>query len=151
MSLEYGIITNGMTEKELVKAINCRLTEFFAGNQKYDIYKNHKLGKDKTGHASHGKSYREDAIEWDYPFDYGYFNKPFGVYVQLYPNTNEQGAQKFKMEGVTWNLFINAVLHYDDCTEKTPSEIVDFANFILNGIPCETVLIYEYAKLEERF
>ena len=142
MSFEYGIITENATEKDLVKAIDKCLDEFFSGKPGYEHYKKHQLRKHKN---SGGVSYREDAIPWDYEYQYDYFNKPFGVFVELYPNTNDSGGKKFKVDGVTWNLFINAVLNYD------PSEIAELANFILNGIPYKTVLIAEYAEGEERF
>lgn len=149
MALEYGIIMENGTEKELVKAINKCLDEFFAAKPGYEHYKNHRLSKKKKN--SGGVSAREDAIAWDYEYQYEYFNKPFGVYVELYPNTGDSGNQKFKIDGVAWNLFINAVLHYENCKEKTPIEIAEFAKFLLNGIPYGSVLIAEYDKGEERF
>lgn len=148
MSLEYGIMTENISEKDLVKVIDKRLSDFFTGKAEYDIYKKHCLNKHKN---SGGISFREDAVAWDYEYQYDYSNKPFGVFVELYPNTNDSGDQKFKIEGVTWNLFINQMLHYNNCKDKTPIEIIEFAEFILSEIPCKTVLIAEYGKGEERF
>lgn len=148
MSLEYGIVTENDTEKELVKAIDKCIDEFFAARPGYEHYKSHRLRKSKN---DGGVSYRADAIPWDYEYQYEYFNKPFGVFVELYPNTNNEGGQKFKIDGVKWNLFINAVWYPENCKDKTPPEIVELADFILNGISYKTVLIAEYAEGEVRF
>ena len=148
MALEYGLMTGDMKEKELVSAINARLAKFFTGKPKYDIYKSHSLCKMKY---DGGKSYREDAIPWEHEYYYHYFNKPYGAVIQLYPNVNGAGGRKFDKDGVIWNFYINGVLHFDDIKAKTPPQTASLARFILEGLPCGNVLIYEYGKNEERF
>ncbi len=155
MAVEYGIITKDRKEKELVNALNKCLTTFFHGRQNYDIYKNHKLAKHKN---RGGVSFDEDKIEWDYEYQYDYFNKPFGVYVELYPNTNEEGACKFSAEGVTWNLYIEEIsfeqepemFMWEGKPCKKHPALAHLVPFLLQGIPFESVLIKEYGEGEER-
>ncbi len=155
MAVEYGIITKDMKEKDLVKAISKQLELFFTGKSKYDIYKNHNLTKRRN---SGGISFDSKKIKWDYEYSYDYFNKPFGVFIELYPNTNSKGESKFQVEGVTWNLFVNDIVWsvnsgtflWDGMPcEKHPA-ISRLVPFILEGISCESVLIKEYEQNEER-
>ena len=55
---------------------------FFTGKSKYDIYTNHNLTKHKN---RGGISFNPEKIDWDYDYQYDYFNKPFGVSIELYP------------------------------------------------------------------
>ena len=68
--------------QELVKAISKQLGIFFTGKSKYDIYTNHNLTKHKN---RGGISFNPEKIDWDYDYQYDYFNKPFGVSIELYP------------------------------------------------------------------
>ena len=155
MAVEYGFITKDIKENDLVKIISKQLELFFAGKSKYDIYKNHNLIKHKN---SDGDSFNPDKIEWNYEYSYEYFNKPFGVFLELYPNTNSEGGMKFKEEGVVWNLYVNDIVWSENSgtflwdgkpCDKHPA-ISKLIPFILEGIPCEAVLIKEYEENEER-
>ena len=148
MSAEYGLITGGMSEKQLVAAISKLLEEYFRGrkeNAQYDIYKYHKLSKHKN---RGGISYNPDRIEWDYEYCYDYFNKPFRVSIELYPNTNAEGGRKFQLDGVVWNMYFNAAAF--GAVSDNKAAVKDFLPYLLENMPCDTVLIKEYAKGEDR-
>ena len=70
--------------------------------------------------------------------------------------TNSEGGMKFKEEGVVWNLYVNDIVWSENSgtflwdgkpCDKHPA-ISKLIPFILEGIPCEAVLIKEY---EENF
>lgn len=155
MAKEYGVITNEMTEKQLVTIISKRIEDFFRENatkspedeEAYTRYANHKLRKHKN---PGGESYNPEAIEWDYEYQYDYFNKAYGAYLELYPNTNKNGDCKYKIDGVEWNLYVNGIFWETWKEGMVHPTITKLLPFVLEGIPCEKVLIREYAHLEDR-
>lgn len=82
-----------------------------------------------------------------------YIEATYGVYLELYPNTNSEGIQKFKVDGVTWNLLIletgNYVKHNTVIHNNNP-DIDRLRNFMLEGLPFEAVVVYEYKENEDR-
>ena len=150
MSVEYGLITGEMKEKDIMAAISKLLEEYFRGrkeNAQYDVYKNHKLSKHKN---MGGISYNPERIEWDYEYSYDYFNKPCGILIEIYPNTNDKGERKFKLDGVVWNMYFNGAAFGARVENSNSKPVVDFLRFLLEKLPCETVLIKEYAQGEDR-
>ncbi|MBQ4166555.1 MAG: hypothetical protein IJD85_09550 [Oscillospiraceae bacterium] len=150
MSVEYGLITGEMKEKDIMAAISKLLEEYFRGrkeNVQYDVYKNHKLMKHKN---RGGISFNLDKIEWDYEYSYDYYNNPLGVLIEIYPNTNDEGARKFKIDGVMWNMYFNGAAFGTKAKNSTSKPVVDFLHFLLENMSCETVLIKEYAQGEDR-
>lgn len=155
MASEYGIITENISESKLIGMINKRLESFFKGDPQFDIYTNYKLKKRKN---LGGISLNPDRIPWDYEYQYNFSHKTFGAYIELYPNTDNSGKCKFNIEGVTWNLYITEnpltssgdPFAYKDISYKDHRTISVLLPYILEGISCETVLIKEYSKNEER-
>lgn len=150
MSAEYGLITGDMKEKDVMAAISRLLEEFFRAkkeNVSYDVYKNHKLMKHKN---RGGISYNPDRIEWDYEYCYDYFNKPCGVLIEIYPNTNAEGGCKFRNDGVVWNMYFNGAAFGVRPDNSKSSTAMTFLNFLLENMPFETVLIKQYEQGEDR-
>lgn len=152
MSTEYGLITKELTEKQILKILNDKLKTFFRemADKEFDVYKNYNLSKMKN-HG--GLSDNPNYIPWDYEYLYYLGHKYYGLSLELYPNTNDEGGQKFKNEGVIWNL---AIIEHDwyirnlkEIKKKNP-DIKRFVEFFLQDLPFEVVVLYEYADGEER-
>lgn len=153
MSTEYGLVTRDMAEKEILKVLNDKLKYFFteAANKNYDIYTSYTLSKMKN---HHGISFNPKQIPWDYEYSYQFLHKTYGVFMELYPNTNENGEQKFNNNGVMWNLYINEGQKDETNTAKILSESNSdtnhFTEHFLKALPFEVVMLYEYEDGEER-
>ena len=153
MSTEYGLITGDMTEKQVLKTLNDKLKYFFTEmvDKRYDVYKNYKFSKMKN---HHGISYNPKQIPWDYEYSYLFLHKTYGISMELYPNTNENGEQKFKNPGVIWNLYVYESDYYvkniAKIVNKSNPDIKRFLEYFLKELPFEMVVLYEYEEGEER-
>ena len=153
MSIEYGLITKDIEEKKIVAALNKKLQCYFEemAAERYNLYKSYKFSKMKK---LNGKSYNPKHIPWDYEYDYMFSHKQYGIYVELYPNTNGIGEQKFKSPGVTWNLYINETGYYVNnagvVLHANNPDIRRFIEFFFKDLPFDVVLLYEYSKGEDR-
>ncbi len=153
MSVEYGLITKDIEEKKIVAALNIKLQYYFEemAAERYNLYKSYKFSKMRK---RDGKSYNPKHIPWDYEYDYMFSHKQYGIYVELYPNTNDTGEQKFKSQGVTWYLYINETGYYLNdygiVAHANNPDIKRFTEFFLKDLPFEVVLLYEYDKGEDR-
>lgn len=74
--------------------------------------------------------------------------------MELYPNTNENGEQKFKNPGVIWNLYVHESDYYvkniAKIVNKSNPDIKRFLEYFLKELPFEMVVLYEYEEGEER-
>ncbi len=153
MNTEYGLITADMVEKKILKTLNDKLKTFFTEmvDKEYDIYASYKFSKMKN---HNGISLNPKQIPWDYEYSYYFMHKQYGISMELYPNTNDKGEQKFKNPGVTWNLYVNEWTHYVSNTtnivNKSNPDIKRFMEYFLRELPFEVVVIYEYEEEEER-
>ena len=153
MSVEYGLLTGDLEEKKILKVLNDKLKHFFVEmtSEQYNLYKSYKFSKMKK---RNGKSYNPKCIPWDYEYDYFFFHKQYGVYLELYPNINGTGEQMFKNQGVIWDLYINEICFYinDWGIKKNNSnpDIGRFIDFFLKDLPFDVVVLYEYEKGEDR-
>lgn len=153
MSVEYGLLTGDLEEKKILKVLNDKLQRFFVEmtSEQYNLYKSYKFSKMKK---RNGKSYNPKRIPWDYEYDYVFFHKQYGVYLELYPNINGTGEQKFKNQGVIWDLYINESSFYiNDWGIKIKNSNPDigrFIDFFLKDLPFDVVVLYEYEKGEDR-
>ena len=153
MSFEYGLITKDIEEKKIVAVLNKKLHCYFEemAAERYNLYKSYKFSKTRN---RHGKSYNPKYIPWDYEYNYMFFHKQYGIYVELYPNTNDIGEQKFKSQGVIWNLYINETGYYVNETgivvHGNNPDIKCFIEFFLKDVPFDVVLLYEYNQGEDR-
>ncbi|MDO4422816.1 MAG: hypothetical protein Q4C15_12345 [Eubacteriales bacterium] len=153
MSVEYGLLTGDLEEKKILKVLNDKLQRFFVEmtSEQYNLYKSYKFSKMKK---RNGKSYNPKRIPWDYEYDYVFFHKQYGVYLELYPNINETGEQKFKKQDVKWVLYLNECGFYLNnwgikINNNNP-DIRRFIDFFLKDLPFDVVLLYEYEKGEDR-
>ena len=152
MLADYGILTNDMSEKNVVKVLDQKLDTYFreVADKNYDIYKTYSLRKSKN---LGGISNNPKQIPWDYEYMYFFYHKKYGMSITLYPNINEAGEQKFKTPGVVWNLFINDVpMYFNGITflKRTNPDLPRFVEYLLKDLPFEVVVNYRYAKGEER-
>lgn len=153
MSVEYGLLTGDLEEKKILKVLNDKLQRFFVEmtSEQYNLYKSYKFSKMKK---RNGKSYNPKRISWDYEYDYVFFHKQYGVYLELYPNINETGEQKFKKQDVKWVLYLNESGFYLNnlgikINNNNP-DIRRFIDFFLKDLPFDVVVLYEYEKGEDR-
>lgn len=153
MSIEYGLITKDIEEKKIVATLNKKLQYYFEemAAERYNLYKSYKFSKMKK---RNGISYNPKRIPWDYEYDYMFQHKQFGVYLELYPNINETGEQKFKKQDVKWVLYLNESGFYLNnlgikINNNNP-DIRRFIEFFLKDLPFDVVLLYEYRKGEDR-
>lgn len=111
--IEYGLITGNMTEKEIVQVLNAKLKTFFLemADEQYNVYKEYALEKMAK---NNGVSFNPKQIPWDYEYMYDFGHKYYGLTLQMYPNTNDKGEQKFK----TPVLFGICLLMTVKCTQK---------------------------------
>lgn len=120
-------------------------------DKEFDIYSSYKFSKMKN---HHGISFNPKQIPWDYEYCYYFMHKYYGISMELYPNTNVNGEQKFKNLGVTWNLYVNEGTYYVRNTakivNKSNPDIKRFMEYFLRELPFEVVVIYEYEEGEER-
>lgn len=152
MSIEYGLITKELSEKEIVSIFNSKLHHFFTGmvDKEYDRYKNYNLTKQRN---LGGISLNPKYIPWDYEYSYFLGHKYYGLSMEIYPNTNERGECKFKELGVKWNLWINEIGWYmkdGDVIKENNPDIERFTQFLMEDLPFEVVVLYEYEDGEER-
>ena len=153
MNTEYGLITEDMVEKKILKTLNDKLKIFFTEmvDKEFDIYASYKFSKMKN---HHGISFNPKQIPWDYEYSYYFMHKHYGISMELYPNTNDNGEQKFKNPRVMWNLYVNEGTYYVRNTaqivNKSNPDIKRFMEYFLRELPFEVVVLYEYEEGEER-
>ncbi|MBQ2802570.1 MAG: hypothetical protein IJF07_01575 [Lachnospiraceae bacterium] len=152
MNIEYGLITKNMTEKEILKVLNAKLKTFFLEmvDEEYDMYKSYSLKKMRN---LGGVSYNPKQIPWDYEYFYHFWHKHYGLAMEMYPNTNDKGEQKFKNPDVKWNLYVRECGGYVKNVRvfnKNNPDIKRFKQFLLQDLPFEVVVVYEYEEGEER-
>lgn len=135
------------------QVLNAKLKTFFLEmvDEEYNMYKSYSLTKMKN-HG--GVSYNPKQIPWDYEYLYHFFHKYFGLTVQMYPNTNDKGEQKFKNPDVIWNLYVRECGFYikkkTKMINKNNPDIKRFKQFLLQDLPFEVVVVYQYEEGEER-
>ncbi len=152
MNIEYGLMTGKMTEKEILKVLNSKLKTFFLeiAGKEYDVYNSYSLDKTKN---YGGISLNSKQIPWDYKYYYCFFHKYYGLSIEMYPNINDKGEQKFKNPGVIWNLYVGEndwYLKENTTINESNPDIERFKKFFLQDLPFESVVVYEYEKGEER-
>lgn len=150
--IEYGLITGNVTEKEIVQVLNAKLKTFFLemADEQYNVYKDYALEKMAK---TNGVSFNPKQIPWDYEYMYDFWHKYYGLTLQMYPNTNDKGEQKFQVPGVIWNLFVNDCKMYTKKNKvlwKSNPDVKRFMKFLLCDLPFEVVVVYEYEEGEER-
>ena len=102
---------------------------------------------------NNGISHNPKQIPWDYEYFYDFGHKTYGLTLQMYPNTNDNGEQKFKNPGVMWNLFVRECGMYRKKNKvfwKNNPDIKRFRQFLLQDLPFEVVVVYQYEEGEER-
>lgn len=153
MNKEYGLITDDLIEKKVIKIFNDKLNKYFTeiASKEYAVYKNYNLSKMKN---HHGISFNPKKIPWDYEYSYLFSHKTYGIYLEIYPNTNSNGEHKFDHPGVVWNLYVNEQNQYvknvSNIVQKSNPDIKRFLDYLLEDLPFEIVVLYEYEKGEDR-
>lgn len=104
--------------------------------------KNRKLvKKPNTGIAN------PDAPEKEFHYDthYIFHNRYIYIFVELYPNINNEQEIKFNVEGAKWNLYLDDYRSTDADEDREP-----LIEELLKDIPVKYTLIKEYIGNENR-
>lgn len=148
-TFEYGLKTGDLSEKEIVKIFERALSKIAEEINDSRIPKKRKLAK-KTGPFGRPTP---DAEPPEYDYIYLYGHRPSNLYLELYPNQEKNGRVKFPEEGITWNLYFYILTDYpnkiseDDQIQEFGSRVIQE---LFRTLPCEKVLIKEYAQGEAR-
>ena len=89
-SIEYGLISTATNEK----ALTAKMKSFFEPLNRVMV-------KTKS------KGLLEARLPYVYKHFYWNLNKEIQVYVELYPNVDEEGKRKFDNPEIGWVLFVN--------------------------------------------
>ena len=151
---DYGLKLNGLKEKALVKHLDGILEQVIT-NGEHNMYKTNTLRKQKPIPSV---SFDKSKKKYTYAYTYFYANKYWGFSCELYPNTDKNGEIKYDVDGVEWILWINYWPGHVEWDENGISHPVDTTNpaaislkdTIISSLPCESILLKEYADGEER-
>lgn len=151
---EYGLKPNGIKEKALVKYVD-EILEQVITNGEHNMYKTNSLRKQKPIPSV---SFDKSKKKYVYDYTYFYTNKYWGFSCDLYPNKDKNGDIKYDIDGVEWILWLNYWPRHVEWDENEKSHPVDTTNplavalkeTMINSLPCESVLLREYADGEER-
>jgi hypothetical protein len=125
---EYGIICKEKDEKLIIKNIEDYLQPM-----------NRTLSKNKN------KTILEARLPYVYKYMYFNLNKEKRVYLEIYPNIDQDGKYKFESNNINWIVFFNKL---DLVTGEENQD--EYINSILESTKFEYVLLKEYAENEER-
>ena len=153
--LEYGLKTGDLTEEEMIKIFEKALNKCAKESADPRIFKGRKKLKKYTGPFCRSTP---DAKPPEYDHTYHFNHRYCGIFLELYPNVDKNGAVKFPQEGITWNLYL---FNFED--NPVTKELLENPEMeapegfgikamreIFRTLPCGKVLIKEYAKGEDR-
>lgn len=139
MRADYTLITGDISEKELVKRISKNIDRIVGVEPRI---KNRKLVK--KPHTGMCNPF-EPEKEFHYEEHYIFRNRYIYIFVELYPNVNDNQEVKFDVEGAMWNLYIDDYRDTDVTDNSEP-----LIEELLKDIPVKYSLIKEYIGNENR-
>lgn len=139
---EYGILYTKTREKALLEELNQHLAVVFDG------YGPAKLSKTKSA----------IMLEARLPFVYTHFYsasiKKYGVYLELYPNTDTNLVKKFPKTEASWVLFVNPSNYYTDndgvLHHTVNPRLPELIQALLDRLSMPSELLHTYTEGEER-
>lgn len=146
---EFGLKTGDLPEKEMIKIFERALSKIAGEINDSRIPKRRKMSK-STGPFGRPTP---DAPMPEYDHIYIYGHRPSNLFLELYPNQEKNGRVKFPEEGITWNLYVTILPDYPNRMSEE-DRIQEFGGRVMQELfrtlPCEKVLIKEYAPGENR-
>lgn len=131
-SIEYGLVSTAADEKIL----SANMKSFFEPLNRVMV-------KTKS------KGLLEARLPYVYKHFYWNLNKEIQVYVELYPNVDEEGKRKFDHPEIGWVMFVN-MKDVHPPYHVPVEEQRQYVQELLEACGFSCIILHEYADDEER-